>query len=154
MWRLDDEDSLWDGDAYDLHCVQSPPVEDAEADLVVTQTGTVAHAGAAIAAGPQSFTADLTIMEEGSEFLERAGAAIKSGKAVLPMITSCSPGWINYMEHFNPDMLPHLSTCKSPQQMLGALAKTYYAEKLEVLGEANAEVDRALDLALLVGSAK
>src|SRR5690554_1313610 len=47
----------------------------------------------------------------------------------MPMITSCSPGWIKYIEHFYPDLLPHLSTCKSPQQMFGALAKTYYAEK-------------------------
>lgn len=70
------------------------------------------------------FTADLTIMEEGSELLER----IHEG-GTLPLITSCSPGWIKFIEHFYPDMLPHLSTCKSPQQMFGALAKTYYAQK-------------------------
>ena len=70
------------------------------------------------------FTADLTIMEEGSELLHR----LKNG-GQLPVITSCSPGWIKFIEHFYPDMLPHLSTCKSPQQMFGALAKTYYAEK-------------------------
>lgn len=70
------------------------------------------------------FTADLTIMEEGSELLKR----IKEG-GKLPLITSCSPGWIKFMEHFYPDLLPHLSTCKSPQQMFGALAKTYYTEK-------------------------
>jgi NADH-quinone oxidoreductase subunit G/NADP-reducing hydrogenase subunit HndD len=70
------------------------------------------------------FTADLTIMEEGNELLHR----IKTG-GVLPMITSCSPGWIKFAEHFYPDLLPHLSTCKSPQQMFGALAKTYYAQK-------------------------
>lgn len=70
-----------------------------------------------------NFTADLTIIEEGNELLKRA----KSG-GVLPMITSCSPGWIKFIEHFYPDLLPHLSTCKSPQQMFGALAKTYYAE--------------------------
>ncbi|MCR4398039.1 MAG: NADH-dependent [FeFe] hydrogenase, group A6 [Firmicutes bacterium] len=70
------------------------------------------------------FTADLTIMEEGSELIERL---TKGGK--LPMITSCSPGWIKYIEHFYPDLLPHLSTCKSPQQMFGALVKTYYPEK-------------------------
>lgn len=70
------------------------------------------------------FTADLTIMEEGSELIER----IQKG-GVLPMITSCSPGWIKYSEHFYPGLLPHLSTCKSPQQMFGALAKTYYASK-------------------------
>ena len=71
-----------------------------------------------------NFTADLTIMEEGSELIERI---TKGG--VLPLITSCSPGWIKYCEHFYPDLLPHLSTCKSPQQMFGTLAKTYYAEK-------------------------
>jgi len=70
------------------------------------------------------FTADLTIMEEGHELIER----VKSG-GTLPMITSCSPGWIKFIEHFYPRQIPHLSTCKSPQQMLGAIAKTYYAEK-------------------------
>jgi len=70
------------------------------------------------------FTADLTIIEEGNELLER----LKTG-GKLPMITSCSPGWIKYIEHFYPDYLEHLSTCKSPQQMFGALVKTYYAEK-------------------------
>ena len=69
------------------------------------------------------FTADLTIIEEGNELLER----IQNG-GVLPMITSCSPGWINYIEQYYPDLLPHLSSCKSPQQMFGALAKSYYAE--------------------------
>jgi NADH-quinone oxidoreductase subunit G/NADP-reducing hydrogenase subunit HndD len=70
------------------------------------------------------FTADLTIIEEGHELLQR----LNSG-GTLPMITSCSPGWIKYIEHFYPEYLAHLSTCKSPQQMFGALAKTYYAEK-------------------------
>ena len=68
--------------------------------------------------------ADLTIMEEGTELLGR----IQNG-GVLPMITSCSPGWINYAEFNYPDLLPHLSTCKSPQQMQGAIIKSYYAEK-------------------------
>ncbi len=70
-----------------------------------------------------NFTADLTIIEEGHELIHR----IKNGKP-LPMITSCSPGWIKFVEHFYPDLLPHVSTCKSPQQMFGALAKTYYAQ--------------------------
>jgi iron-only hydrogenase group A len=70
-----------------------------------------------------NFTADLTIIEEGNELLKR----VKEG-GVLPMITSCSPGWIKFCEHFYPELLPHLSTCKSPQQMFGALAKTYYAQ--------------------------
>jgi NADH-quinone oxidoreductase subunit G/NADP-reducing hydrogenase subunit HndD len=73
------------------------------------------------------FTADLTILEEGNELLQR----LKTG-GVLPMITSCSPGWINFIEKFYPEQLPHLSTCKSPQQMFGALAKTYYAEKMGI----------------------
>jgi len=71
------------------------------------------------------FTADLTIIEEGNELLQR----IKEG-GTLPMLTSCSPGWINFIEQYYPELLPHLSTCKSPQQMFGALAKGYYAEKI------------------------
>ena len=74
------------------------------------------------------FAADLTIMEEGTELIER----IKSKKAVLPMITSCSPGWIKFIENYYPDLLPHLSTCKSPQQMFGATLKTYYAHKNKI----------------------
>lgn len=70
------------------------------------------------------FTADLTIMEEGHELISRL-----TNKGTLPMITSCSPGWIKFIEHFFPASLPHLSTCKSPQQMFGALAKSFYAEK-------------------------
>ncbi len=70
------------------------------------------------------FAADLTIVEEGNELLHR----MKNG-GTLPMITSCSPGWIKFIEHFYPEQLAHLSSCKSPQQMFGAVAKTYYAEK-------------------------
>jgi len=70
------------------------------------------------------FAADLTIMEEGHELLHR----LQNGGA-LPMITSCSPGWVKYIEHNYPELIPHVSSCKSPQQMFGALAKTYYAEK-------------------------
>jgi iron-only hydrogenase group A len=73
------------------------------------------------------FSADLTIMEEGTELLERLG---KGG--ALPMITSCSPGWISFIETFYPKLLKHLSSCKSPQQMFGALAKSYYAEKVGI----------------------
>ncbi|NMB12638.1 MAG: 2Fe-2S iron-sulfur cluster binding domain-containing protein [Firmicutes bacterium] len=71
------------------------------------------------------FSADLTIMEEANELLQRLE---QGGK--LPMITSCSPGWIKFIEHQFPGLLPHLSTCKSPQQMFGALAKTYYPQKV------------------------
>ena len=78
-----------------------------------------------------NFTADLTIMEEGTELLTRLKKALVDKQPVaLPMFTSCSPGWIKFMEHYYPDMLDCLSTCKSPQQMFGAVAKTYYAEKI------------------------
>jgi len=70
------------------------------------------------------FAADLTIMEEGTELLQR----IQNG-GVLPMITSCSPGWVKFCEHFYPEFIPNLSTCKSPNQMQGAVTKTYFAEK-------------------------
>ena len=72
-----------------------------------------------------NLTADLTIMEEATEFLGR----VKNG-GTLPMITSCSPGWIKYCEHYYPEFIDNLSTCKSPQQMFGAVVKTYYAEKM------------------------
>ncbi len=74
-----------------------------------------------------NFTADLTIMEEGNELLKR----LKEG-GTLPMFTSCSPGWINFCETFYPDLLDNLSTCKSPQQMFGALVKTYWADKMGI----------------------
>lgn len=71
-----------------------------------------------------NFSADLTIMEEAHEFLDR----FKNG-GKLPLITSCSPGWVKYCEHYFPDMTENLSSCKSPQQMFGAIVKSYYAEK-------------------------
>ncbi len=74
-----------------------------------------------------NFSADLTIMEEAHEFIDRVQ---NGGK--LPMITSCSPGWIKYCEHYFPDMTENLSSCKSPQQMFGATAKSYYAEKMGI----------------------
>ncbi len=74
-----------------------------------------------------NFAADLTIMEEGTEFLHR----VKNG-GTLPMITSCSPGWIKFCEHYYPELIPNLSTCKSPQQMQGAMIKSYYAEKMGI----------------------
>lgn len=78
-----------------------------------------------------NFTADLTIIEEGTELLTRLKGALVEKKPVsLPMFTSCSPGWIKFAEYYYPEMLPNLSTCKSPQQMFGAVAKTYLAEKL------------------------
>ena len=72
-----------------------------------------------------NFSADLTIMEEAHEFLDR----VQNG-GTLPLITSCSPGWVKYCEHYFPDMTENLSSCKSPQQMFGAVLKTYYAEKM------------------------
>ena len=76
------------------------------------------------------FAADLTIMEEGHELVER----VKAGKN-LPILTSCCPGWINFLEHHYPDLLDIPSSCKSPQQMFGAIAKSYYAEKIGVKPE-------------------
>ncbi|MCR4638873.1 NADH-dependent [FeFe] hydrogenase, group A6 [Ruminococcus sp.] len=73
------------------------------------------------------FAADLTIMEEANEFLDRF-----TNGGTLPLITSCSPGWVKFCEHYYPDLLDHLSTCKSPQQMFGATAKTYYAQKMGI----------------------
>jgi len=77
-----------------------------------------------------NFTADLTIIEEGTELLLRLKQALvdKKGPVFLPQFTSCSPGWIKYIEHFYPDMLDNLSSAKSPQQMFGAVIKTYYAQ--------------------------
>lgn len=78
-----------------------------------------------------NFGADVTIMEEASEFVERFTKNPKS----LPLITSCCPAWVDYMEKFFPDMIPHFSTCKSPHAIVGALSKTYYAEKIGVPAE-------------------
>lgn len=79
-----------------------------------------------------NFTADLTILEEGTEFLGRVKKLLTGNTVSLPMITSCSPGWIKYIEHKYPEQLEHLSSCKSPHMMLGALAKSYYARELDI----------------------
>jgi NADH-quinone oxidoreductase subunit G/[NiFe] hydrogenase diaphorase moiety small subunit len=77
-----------------------------------------------------NFTADLTIIEEGTELIIRLYQALVEQKEIaLPQFTSCSPGWVKYLEHFYPDYIPNLSSAKSPQQMFGALIKTFYAEK-------------------------
>ncbi|MFA5088251.1 MAG: [FeFe] hydrogenase, group A, partial [Candidatus Omnitrophota bacterium] len=78
-----------------------------------------------------NFTADLTIMEEGTELLLRLKKALvdKDPSAKLPLMTSCSPGWVKFIEHFYPEKLDHLSTAKSPQQMFGAIVKTWYAKR-------------------------
>lgn len=80
------------------------------------------------------FSADLTIMEEGTELLTRLKKALVNGdkEVQFPMFTSCSPGWIKFIEHKYPEFLPNLSTCKSPQQMFGALTKTFYAKKKNI----------------------
>lgn len=75
-----------------------------------------------------NFGADLTIMEEGTELISR----LNDKNAVLPMITSCSPGWVSYCEKFYPEFIPNLSSCKSPHEMTGAMAKSYYAEKMGI----------------------
>lgn len=75
-----------------------------------------------------NFAADLTIIEEATEFVKR----LTTGSGHLPMVTSCCPGWVDFMEKFHSDMMDHFSTCKSPHEMLGAMAKSYYAEKAGV----------------------
>ena len=82
-----------------------------------------------------NFAADLTIMEEGTELISR----IKTG-GVLPLITSCCPGWVKFAEHNYAGLLPNISTCKSPQQMFGALVKTYYAQQKPIDPETIASV--------------
>lgn len=83
-----------------------------------------------------NFTADLTILEEGTELLKRLKRALVDKEDVpLPMFTSCSPGWIKFAEYYYPEFLPNISTCKSPQQMFGAVAKTFYAQKLGIRPE-------------------
>lgn len=79
-----------------------------------------------------NWAADLTIIEEGTELLNRITNAATGKESILPMVTSCSPGWIKYIEHTFPEQLPHLSTCKSPHTMLGAVVKSYYANRLGI----------------------
>lgn len=78
-----------------------------------------------------NFGADLTIMEEGSEFIER----FIHGQGTLPLMTSCCPAWVDYTEKYYPDLMPNLSSCKSPHEMLGALAKTYFADQQHIAAE-------------------
>ncbi len=97
-----------------------------------------------------NFTADLTIMEEGTELLLRLKAALvdKDKSVKLPQITSCSPGWVKFIEHFYPDKLAHLSSAKSPQQMFGAVVKTWYAKR------SNMDPKRIVSVSLMPCSAK
>ena len=131
----DDTDEVWDAiESKKLVVAQTAPavrITLAEAlgeDPGVVSTGRLVTAMKRIGFDmvfDTDFTADLTILEEGNELLQRV-----TNGGVLPMITSCSPGWIRFCETFYPDQLDHLSTCKSPQQMFGALFKTYYANKI------------------------
>ncbi len=97
-----------------------------------------------------NFTADLTIIEEGTELILRLYKALVQGdkEVALPQFTSCSPGWVKYLEHFYPEYLPNASSAKSPQQMFGALIKTYYADKLGV------DPEKIVSVALMPCSAK
>ncbi len=97
-----------------------------------------------------NFTADLTIIEEGTELILRLYKALveKDASVALPQFTSCSPGWVKYLEHFYPEYLPNASSAKSPQQMFGALIKTYYADKLGV------DAEKIVSVALMPCSAK
>lgn len=79
-----------------------------------------------------NFSADLTILEESHELVERLTKFLNNEETALPMFTSCSPGWIRYLEIYYPEFIPNLSTCKSPQQMLGSLIKNYYSKKINV----------------------
>jgi NADH-quinone oxidoreductase subunit G/[NiFe] hydrogenase diaphorase moiety small subunit/NADP-reducing hydrogenase subunit HndD len=96
------------------------------------------------------FTADLTIMEEGTELLTRLKKVLvdKDKSVRIPMATSCSPGWIKYIEHMYPEYLDNLSTCKSPQQMFGALVKTYYAKAR------NLDPERIISVSIMPCTAK
>ncbi len=131
----DDTERIWDAlNNPDLHVVvqTAPAVRVALGEEFGMEMGTIVK-GKMVAALRRlgfdkvfdtDFGADLTIMEEGTELLNR----IKNG-GKLPLITSCSPGWVKYCEHYFPEFLDNLSTCKSPHQMLGAMIKSYYAEK-------------------------
>ena len=90
-----------------------------------------------------SFSADLTIMEESAELIDR----IQNG-GTLPMITSCCPGWVKYAEEFTPDLIPNLSSCKSPQQMMGAIIKSHYA------AEENLKPEEIYSVAIMPCTAK
>ncbi|NUQ61160.1 MAG: iron hydrogenase small subunit [Pirellulales bacterium] len=138
----DEIDEVWTAlDAPDKHVVvqTAPAIRAALGECFGCEPGTLVT-GKMVAALRRlgfdavfdtNFAADLTILEEGTELLTRLKKTLLDGEpAALPMFTSCSPGWIKFMEYFHPDMLPNLSSCKSPQQMFGAVAKTYYANKL------------------------
>ncbi len=134
-------DKIWDAiDDPDKHVVinTAPSVRVALGEMLGYEVGTRVTGKMVTALKKMGFdsvldtdfSADLTIIEEANELLVRLKKAFVTKEEVaLPMITSCSPGWVKFIEHMYPEHLAHLSTCKSPQQMFGALTKTYYAEK-------------------------
>ena len=138
LTEKDDTDKVWDALADpDKHVVlqTAPSIRATLGECFDMDIGTNVE-GKMVAAARRlgfdkvfdaDFGADLTIVEEASELVDR----IKNG-GVLPMITSCSPGWVKFCEYYYPDMLGHLSSCKSPQQMTGAVIKTYYADKMGI----------------------
>ena len=135
LYEKDDTDKVWDAlaDSEKYVVVQTAPAvraalgEEFGMPIGSLVTGTLAAALRRLGftkVFDTDFAADLTIMEEGYEFIDR----VKNG-GKLPMITSCSPGWIKFCETYHPEFIENLSSCKSPQQMFGATLKTYYAEK-------------------------
>ena len=136
LHEKDSIDAVWEALGNpDLHVVVQPAPavrasigEEFGLPMGVAQTGKLAASLRRLGFDKvfdTDFAADLTIMEEGTELLER----LADKDAALPMITSCSPGWIKYCETFYPEFIPNLSSCKSPHEMLGAVIKSYYAEK-------------------------
>jgi NADP-reducing hydrogenase subunit HndD len=134
----DDTDKVWEALVNpDLHVVvqTAPAVRVALGEEFNMEAGTIVTGKLAKALKmlgfdkvfDTDFAADLTIMEEGTELIDRIQ---KGGK--LPLITSCSPGWVKFLESYYPDFIDNLSTCKSPQQMMGTVIKTYYAEKAQI----------------------
>lgn len=141
IYEKDDTSKVWDAlENPDMHVIvqTAPAVRVALGEEFGMKDGTIVT-GKMVSALRKlgfdkvfdtNFAADVTIMEEGSELIERI-----QDNGTLPMMTSCSPGWINFVEKFYPEFIDNLSTCKSPQQMFGALAKTYYAEKCGIPAE-------------------
>ena len=139
IYEKDDTREVWNAiQNEDLHCVVqiAPAVRvaigeafDQEPGTLMTgQTYTALRRLGFDAVFDTNFAADLTILEEGSEFVER----FVHGKGELPLITSCCPSWTDYMEKFAPDFVNNFSSAKSPQEMLGVMSKTYYAEKMDI----------------------
>ncbi|MDR1180063.1 MAG: [FeFe] hydrogenase, group A [Spirochaetales bacterium] len=137
IYEKDETGKVWDAlQNPDIHCVVqiAPAVRVALGEAFGLEPGEIVtgKAYAALrrlgfnAVFDTNFGADLTIMEEGSELIER----LKNKPDELPLITSCCPAWVDYLEKYYPDLIPHFSTAKSPQAMVGALSKTYYAQKM------------------------